>query len=286
MGDTFKPMLACSVKSLNEVTYPCYIQPKIDGIRCCIAENGAVTRNLKPIPNKKLRELLNQLPIGFDGELLFKNNFQATTSKVMTEEGTAEDIEYHVFDFICPDVAYKHRYSKLCIMATPRFVQIVDTIKVNSVEEVLQYEEKWLAQGYEGVILRGLDSGYKFGRSTAKQGWLLKYKQFQDAEAIVTGSVEMMHNENEKETNELGNSKRSHKALGMVPAGILGALNVKMGEIEFQIGSGFNMEQRAELWKNRTALVGKIVKFKSFLIGVKTAPRFPTFLGFRDKADM
>jgi len=34
------------------------------------------------------------------------------------------------------------------------------------------------------------------------------------------------------------------------------------------------------------ALIGMLVTYKSFELGVKVAPRFPVFKGFRDSADL
>ena len=56
--------------------------------------------------------------------------------------------------------------------------------------------------------------------------------------------------------------------------------------VEFQVGSGFDAAQRKDFWSRRETLRGKIIKYKSFKIGVKDKPRHPIFLGFRDKADM
>ena len=285
--ENFKPMLAQGIDSLSDVYYPCFLQFKIDGIRCLITDKGAVSRNLKPIPNKKLRAMLNTLPVGLDGELLCSSDFQETTHKVMSEDESIDGVEFHVFDLFNTSEIYDIRRQAIQLMRLPEFVYKVKTTLVNNVSEVLELEDEGLSKGYEGIILRSIDSGYKFGRSTLKQGWLLKFKRFVDSECEVIGSVEMFHNNNEKEINALGNTKRSRRSEGMVASDILGALIVKKGDVQFQIGSGFTLKQRAELWKNRETLVGKIVKYKSFeQSGVLNAPRFPTFLGFRDKADL
>ena len=43
---------------------------------------------------------------------------------------------------------------------------------------------------------------------------------------------------------------------------------------------------RKQLWEIRDTLIGKMVKYKYFNIGVKVAPRLPVFLGFRDSSDL
>jgi DNA ligase-1 len=67
---------------------------------------------------------------------------------------------------------------------------------------------------------------------------------------------------------------------------MLGSLDVEWNGIEFSIGTGFDSEMRKDLWKRRDEIIGKICKFKYFGQGIKIAPRFPVFLGFRDIDDM
>lgn len=50
----------------------------------------------------------------------------------------------------------------------------------------------------------------------------------------------------------------------------------------FNIGTGFNQEERSQLWSIRNELIGKVVKYKYFPVGMKDKPRHPVFLGFRD----
>jgi DNA ligase-1 len=56
--------------------------------------------------------------------------------------------------------------------------------------------------------------------------------------------------------------------------------------VDFHIGTGFNDAQRKEIWESRGGWLGKIVKYKSFKVGVKEKPRHPVFLGVRMKEDM
>jgi DNA ligase-1 len=159
---------------------------------------------------------------------------------------------------------------------------------VNREDAILTWEESYLATGYEGVMLRHPDGPYKHGRSTAKEAWLLKVKRFVDAEAKVIGFSEAQHNANEAKRNELGQLERSSHKAGKVGKQTLGALMVKdlKTGVEFDIGTGFTADQRHLLWCIGENLIGKVVKYKSQPTGVKDKPRFPVFLGFRDKVDM
>jgi DNA ligase-1 len=69
--------------------------------------------------------------------------------------------------------------------------------------------------------------------------------------------------------------------------GTMGALICRTNfGIEFSIGTGFTAKQRAEIWKNKSIVIGKLIKYKSFKIGVKDKPRHPVYLGERDTSDI
>ena len=118
-------------------------------------------------------------------------------------------------------------------------------------------------------------------------GGIVTGKRFVDAEARVIGFIELMHNGNEAQINELGYMEHSSHKENLVGMNTLGALVCKndKGE-EFRIGTGFSAEKRKEIWENRESYLGKLAKYKSFPIGVKDAPRLPVFLAFRDEDDM
>lgn len=291
--NNFKPMLAAEA-DLNTLKFPLAASRKLDGIRCVIQDGEGLTRSLKKIPNKHIQELLRTLPNGLDGELIVgsptdKNVMQATTSGVMRVEG--EPIfSFHVFDYVgSPNDPYSVRYANLTeIMKDVKECFVVRHLHqtVHTLQELLHYEEYCLNMGYEGLILRALDASYKFGRSTAKQQGMLKLKRFTDAEAIIIGIEQFMHNANEAQTNELGRTKRSSNAEGLVPVEKMGALIVRDIEHgwEFNIGTGFTEELRKEFWENDWK--GVIVKYKYFSHGMVDVPRHPVFLGIRDKKDM
>ena len=95
-----------------------------------------------------------------------------------------------------------------------------------------------------------------------------------------------MHNGNEATTNELGRTKRSSHQAGKTGRGDLGALIVRFYDVEFNIGTGFDDVERAEIWNHRDRFLGKLAKFKYFSVGVKDAPRHPVFLGWRAGVDL
>jgi DNA ligase-1 len=121
-----------------------------------------------------------------------------------------------------------------------------------------------------------------------KEQYLTKIKRFSDSEAVIIDTEELMNNLNEATKDNFGRTERSSHKANLSGAGVLGALVVKdlTSGLTFRVGTGFDAEQRKTLWDLRTSLVGQVVKYKFFDIGVKELPRHPVYLGFRSKDDM
>ena len=293
-----KPMLAVDA-DIENIKYPVLCSDKLDGIRCIILGGVAYSRSLKPIRNKYVQELFGREEFnGFDGELVVggvfdKDVFQKTTSGVMSEKGTP-DVTFYVFDHcLLPEIPYTERLERVRgVLEQQGSVVPHNTIKclestVVTSQEQLQYMLQDIQEkGGEGVILRSLDSGYKYGRSTLKQGWLLKVKFFLQEEFEVVGFEERMHNENEAMVNELGYTERSSTKDGLVPMNTLGSIILRYGGSEFKCGTGFSDTQRQEIWDNMGKYLGKLASIRYMRVGAKDKPRSPSFQGFRDEDDM
>jgi len=161
-------------------------------------------------------------------------------------------------------------------------------VLIPNMHKLIRYEESCVTNGYEGIMLRRADGMdiYKFGRSTINEFYLMKLKRFEDAEAVIIGFEEKMHNSNAVERNNLGDIQRSSAKIGMVPTGMLGALLVHSKKFgEFSMGTGFNDQQRIEIWNNRNEYKGLLAKYKYQKCGIKEKPRFPVFIGIRDSRD-
>lgn len=294
-------MLAIGIQP-EKVKFPVIASPKIDGVRCHIEKGSdrawVMSRTNKPIPNQFVQSVLGKMKyIGLDGELIVgdicsPSVFRDTTSGVMTVSGEPK-VTYNVFDF-CPD-DYSHRYPfterlsqlKTLLEKNPSdYIRIVPQERINNIDELLKFEQKCLNEGYEGIVIRKPDSPYKEGRSTLKEGYMLKIKRFTDDEARVVGFEELLRNENAAFKDEMGYTARSYSKEGLVGAKTLGALIVETDLGKFRIGSGFDEKTRQEIWDNQEKYIGKLVTFKYFQSGMKELPRFPIFKSFRSEIDV
>ncbi len=286
-----------AVAAPERIQFPVFASPKIDGIRAFVKDDLLLSRKMKPIPNDYVQDTLaiHELD-GLDGELTVgppnaQNCMQVSMSGVMTEQGQPE-FTWWVFDFWnCPSMPYIDRWQALkeCLNVEkfPR-IKLLQQVLIENAEQLAAYEEVTVNEGYEGVMLRSLSSPYKYGRSTAREGYLLKVKRWQDSEAVVIGFEEKMHNANEATVDERGYTKRSSHQENLVPMGVLGALLVRnTNGVEFSIGTGFDDVNRKMIWDLRSSYLGANVTYKHFAVtGVKDKPRFPVFKCFRDPRDM
>jgi DNA ligase-1 len=287
----FKPLLA-SPADLDKLDLTdMLLSPKLDGIRAIVIDGVVMSRSLKPIPNQHVQKLFAHLEY-YDGELICGDPtsptcYRDTNSAVMKRDGEP-DVTFHAFDHIqYPDHEYSNRVWRLEESGP---VKVVAQHPLTEEFNLEFWETYYLEKGFEGVMLRkctGQNSLYKFGRATAKSHTLLKVKRFVDNEYEVIGYDERMHNGNVATKDELGHTTRSSHRENLVGRGDLGALTCKTADgIVFNVGTGFTDDDRAKLWAVRDTLGGKIAKVKSFLVGVKDAPRFPVFLGLRDPMDL
>ena len=202
---TFNVMLAHPYGN-KEFDRDSFIQPKLDGIRCYITKDGAFSRNHKEFKTidhirKVFEPVFKENPsIVLDGELYnhqLKDNFNKIISLVRKQNPTKDQLEdakkyiqFHWYDYYLQRQNYPFRLrnenikTKLEQLCSPYLVE-VPTHEVSILESAKLWHEDFLKLGYEGSIIR-TNEPYEQKRSYNLQ----KFKDFQDAEATITGWVE------------------------------------------------------------------------------------------------
>lgn len=288
----FKPMLSADASDvdLGTLKYPLLVSPKLDGIRCILWEGVAYSRNAKPIRNHFIQEWARDFH-NLDGELIVGSPtdphcLSNTQSGVMSFDGEPHFV-FWAFDTPERELGFCDQFDLMEDEHGDRDrVVIVPHKLVHSVSQLLAMEENYLTQGYEGVMLRHPHIPYKHGRSTLKEGGLMKLKRFQDGEAVVTALEEGHVNGNTLVRDELGRAKRSTHREGLVPSGMVGtiiAMDPKWGELRIAPGTMTHTDRR-DYWTHPRWLIGKTIHWRSFGYGVKDKPRFPRFYGLREGA--
>jgi len=274
----FKPMLANKWEDrVDKLTYPVYSQPKLDGIRCIVKADGMWTRTGKAIISashifEALKPLFKADPkLILDGELYcdkYANDFNAIVSLVKKTKPTAKDladsakvIQYHIYDLPSHKGTFSERSKALDLLsiALPKCCVIVSTFLILSEKDVHLQHENYVAQGYEGQMIR-VDGKYENKRSNT----LLKHKFFVDDEYTITGVIE-------------GNGNL---------AGMVGALELDCPTATtssfFNASVNGGWEHLQELWKDRASLIGKSATVKYFNLTPAGIPRFPKVTAIRD----
>lgn len=310
----FKPILAASKPKdytieqfYARLVFPVIATPKLDGIRCVTRDVPRppgfmcepFSRSLKPIPNIHIaNQIAMHCPPGLDGEIMTYTsdlldpvervrNFNDISSDVMAHKGVP-NFKYHVFDYKIedPTMVYYRRLDYLNSEKLPAFCEIVKAKELMSLSALLEYEAEQVAAGYEGICFRDPNSKYKYGRSTLREGHLIKMKRFVTEEAVVIGMEEEMANNNPIVLGTTGYAERSSHGANLVGKGRMGALICKNKQGEFRVGTGFTAQQRQNMWDTKDSVIGRTLTFKHQPFGSKELPRIPVFVGFRHLNDL
>lgn len=290
---TFKPMLAGKMESTPR--FPLLASPKLDGIRATVFTARLLTRTLKEVPNRHIYEMLSKTGLeGLDGELIVGRPsdpacYRNTVSGVMSHDGDPV-FSYHVFDHYCHNrtIGFSSRLSNVTDIVDrhPNLpLSVVRHSLIESMEELENYEALQISAGYEGIMLRDPDGPYKFGRSTEREGWLLKVKRFEDSEGILIDVEEEEENRNEATIDERGYTHRTSHKENKVGKNRMGAAVIRdiHSGLRSKIGTGFSAAERQWFWDHRERLVREetILKYRYLRYGVKDLPRHSSYLGLR-----
>ena len=280
-----RPMLAKSYdKDGKHIKYPCYLQSKMDGLRCLakrtkdgvelISRQGKIFNSLPHIEEQLMWLKEGQI---LDGELyIHGEEFQDIISAIKRDKPSekSKDIEYHVYDVI-NDKEYHERLGFLTehllyadsvgvnkiygIEIT--HIKVVNTYLIQNEKDVWKYHKDITAEGFEGVMLRNVNGPYKInGRSSDLQ----KVKKFIDMEFEIVGAEE--NRGKQKGQCTLNCVTKSGKEFGVKPKG--------------------SDEQRKQYWIDWKAgkLEGEMltVRFFSWTTSDDPVPRFPVGLIVRN----
>lgn len=183
----------------KKINFPAAVQPKLDGHRCRVRDDKTLwSRGQKPIlqvphiVEEVNRMFMDKAP-PLDGELYnhdLKDDFEKLTSILKQKKQVHPEYKlarYYVYDVDEPGLTFAERHELLQhMLADCEYLQPVETRLVNSHEEVLQAYTDFTEMGYEGLIIRNLDSMYEGKRSYGLQ----KLKGFTEKEFKIIGIKE------------------------------------------------------------------------------------------------
>jgi DNA ligase 1 len=253
-------------KRLEKWNSSVLVQPKLDGERCrallyngnCVllSSSGEVITSVPHINKALLKTGLGNIEL--DGELYIHGlpfeEIHSRVSRTVNLHSDYQEVCYHIFDIVSDEVQALRLTALMHISFDADCLRVVNTGTATDVEQVLKWMDIFVADGYEGIIVRHPEAPYKRSRST----YIMKFKPRKEDSYKIVGVQE--------EVDKNG-----------VPKNSLGAFICQddMGT-KFSVGSGFNAVQRKNLWQVRGILIGKkvVVKYQHLTPG-RNVPRFP-----------
>ncbi|MAG28397.1 hypothetical protein CMI47_22960 [Candidatus Pacearchaeota archaeon] len=275
----FLPMLAHRYdKHSAKITFPCWVQPKLDGVRMLARkEHGVVTMwsrkgKIIDIPDKINAQLCLMLKDGqcTDGELYVHGwTFQRIIAAVKKKRDDTDLLEYHIYDSPHPTLAFEDRvpkrgvqvieYPVYCNNWSAKYKNIifVRTYDIEHQEEFDVFESMFIKDGYEGMMVRNQNSPYKYKHRSYD---LQKVKRFLDDEFEIIGGKD-------------GSGRE---------AGLVVYKCVTSDGLEFDVRPRGTHEERAHVFKNLNDYIGRYLTVRYQELTDDGLPRFPVGIAVRD----
>jgi DNA ligase-1 len=196
-----------------------------------------------------------------DGELychgMSFEQIVSITSRTVNLHPDYKRIQFHVFDIVNKEPQMKRSLIIENLRGLHTHIQVAPFWLCSNLDDVMRTHDKLHELGYEGIIVRHYQAPYELKRSL----YVMKFKAKKEDEYEILGYQE--------EISIDGRAK-----------GTLGALVCSSGDGNtFSVGTGFNADQRRELWLVRESLQGRMAKVKyQHLTTGKQVPRFPVFV--------
>lgn len=266
-----KPMLVKDWKKVSKVEYPCFCEPKLDGVRCLMIISGEditfLSRSGKEYTtlghiDASMRANAGEVPANFvlDGEIYSDDlTFQEITQAVKKQYPNSLKLHFRAYDVVSALNQWDRRLQLINLTDAigSEFVKRIEWTTVNSAEEVKIYHDAYVQQGYEGAMLRAKYGKYEQG---FRSSGLLKVKEFNEEEFEFYGFTK-------------GQREEDLIAICQTETGLV--FNAKM------IGSKQQKEEMVQEAIDKQLQHGSPITIKFFGWTTDGLPRFPVGKGLR-----
>lgn len=270
------PMLALDFnKRGKSILFPCLAQRKLDGVRCVATVNGLFSRNGKAFPHlqhikQEVTDVLkssDQTGLILDGELYSDTlTFQEVVGLVKKAKLKAEDASklqqihlcvYDIIDTERDNAARNAFLNDFFASHSFKHLRLLSTVECKTREDLKAIHDAYVAEGYEGLMLRNKAGRYRVNVRSAD---LQKYKEFEDAEYKVVGFKE---------------------GDGVEKGCVIWLCKTAKGQ-EFAVRPRGTHEDRAAILESAASYIGKDLTVRYQELTTDGLPRFPVGIGFRD----
>jgi len=280
LAHKFEP--ASKTAKKNTIIFPCFVQPKLDGLRCVVyrdpttgeirrqSRTGTYFDTMSHIA-ESLAPLFTKYPSAvLDGELYTTEiPFEELAGLIKTKKLTPSDtdklrvIEYHIYDIVDETLPYRVRHDSIKKMFAqvaastassphklPPYIRLVETIEAKTQAEFKAEFSRFIEEGYEGIMLRNKTGMY---RCNYRSHDLQKYKEFQEDEFRIIGFMQ---------------------GDGRDKGTVIWICETKEGK-EFKVRPRGTIENRSKLFKTGEKYVGKMLTVIYQELTEDGKPRFP-----------
>lgn len=273
------------------------LEVKLDGVRVLAVVGGKsvnlFSRNGKPFENfpqiaATLEPILKALPsvqLGgrgyvFDGEIVGESFQQLMRQAHRKSDAKTDGMVYHVFDVVPLPEFREGRWAKDqatrleilerfrekldttdCIRIMPGMNVDLDTAEGHDI--MRRFAEASVEQGYEGIMIKSLDTPYECKRTSS---WM-KWKPTITVDLSIIGFEE-------------GTGRNAGRLGAIICEGIDNGKTIKVN-----VGSGFSDSDRDSYYQSRDTLLSQIVEVEADAVTQNQdgtySLRFPRFVRFR-----
>ena len=253
------------------------IEPKYDGLRCVVIIDNEGTIIFYSRTGKQMWNVdyvLNDLRklglrgVVLDGEIYAQDwHLTVSVTHTQTDHKDKKELKYHIFDAMSLEDWFK-KESTMSYAARKDFIKslfpdeydnivVAPHTVVSSYETAMENYTELLEQGYEGAVLKEMNTPYPFGRS---KGWA-KWKPFYTHDLTITGYEE-------------GTGRNESR---------LGAFICQFNGEEVKVGNGYDDDMRESFWANRDSMIGTVIEVKGQEVTKDGKLRFPVYM--RNRTD-
>lgn len=187
-GSEKPPLMLLKNYEKKKCEFPCLVAVKKDGVRARFINGEFITRQGKKIIGvEHLEEQLKDVEYELDGEMCVPGLiFDEASGLIRSEESTPEAV-YHMFDITDIDDTKMNRYYELVqlksnYLAGCSNIEVIQHLCANNEEELIDFYNKAVEDGEEGIVIYKMDSLYEDKRS---YDWMrLVPKNSEDLEVI------------------------------------------------------------------------------------------------------
>jgi ATP-dependent DNA ligase len=257
----------------NNIVFPCYVQPKLDGLRCimykdvsgkvrCQSRTGTYFDTMEHITSELKNLFYN--PLILDGELYTDNiPFEELSGLIKKKKISDSDrerlknVKYHVYDIVDSSKTYEQRHKDITRLIVNNYEYVVSVpTYISNKDNFKNFFGEFIETGYEGIMLRNINGMY---RCNYRSHDLQKYKEFMESEYEIIGFKE-------------GDGRDKGTVIWVC----------KSENKEFSVRPKGTMESRRELFINAKKYIGKKLTVIYQELSELGVPRFPVGKAIRD----